>query len=412
MEYKLTKIRNHFPDKSIKDIKTVCQKELVKFSGIIKAGNSIGVCVGSRGVDNIRVIAKEVVDFLKEQGANPFIIPAMGSHGGATAEGQIEILATYGITESSMGVPIKSSMEVVEFPHEKDPNPVFMDKYAYESDGVILVNKIKPHTDFHSRYESGLVKMSVIGLGKAHGAASIHHFGVDGLKDLIPGAAEVVLNTGKILGGLALVEDANDKTMIIQALQGDEFLEKEPPLLEIARENMPELPVDQIDVLIIDRMGKNLSGAGIDTNIIGRIKIYGQPEPLRPEIRSVIVSDLTEESHGNAIGIGLADVITRNLYDKINFETTYINVSTSSFLERGKIPYIAENDQDALQLALRNCGIIEKGKERIIRIKDTLHLSELYVSDMILEDLKNNPRIEKEGQKESIYDNQKTLIPF
>jgi len=411
-EFLLTKIRNHFPDKSIKDIKKACHKELMQFAGIIKENASIGVCVGSRGVDNIQVITKEVVDFVKSRGAQPFIIPAMGSHGGATPEGQIEILTTYGITESSIGAPIKSSMEVVELPNDGDPNPVYLAKTAYESDGLILVNKIKPHTDFHSKYESGLVKMSVIGLGKAPGAASIHHFGVNGLKDLIPKAAEVVLKTGKIMGGLALVEDANDKTMMIQAVLGKDIMDMEPALLEIARDNMPELPSDLIDVLLVDRMGKNLSGAGIDTNIIGRLKIYGQPEPLKPEIRSVVVSDLSDESHGNAIGVGLADVITRKLFNKINFETTYINVSTSSFLERGKIPYIAENDLKALQLALRNCGILEPGKERIIRIKDTLHLSELYVSDVLLEELKSNPHIEQIGQKENIYNEQNTLIPF
>ena len=411
-EFLLTKIRNHFPDKSIKDVKEVCRKELSQFSGIIKENSSIGVCVGSRGVNNIQVIAKEVVDYVKSQGAQPFIIPAMGSHGGATAEGQLEILTTYGITESSMGVPIRSSMEVVELPHDGDPNPVYMAKTAYESDGVILVNKIKPHTDFHSKYESGLVKMSVIGLGKVPGAASIHHFGVDGLKDLIPKAAEVVFKTGKILGGLALVEDANDKTMMIKALLEKDIMDKEPALLDLARENMPELPSDLIDVLLVDRMGKNLSGAGIDTNIIGRLKIYGQPEPDKPNIRSVVVSNLSDESHGNAVGVGLADVITRKLYDKINFETTYINVSTSSFLERGKIPYIAESDQKALQLALRNCGILEPGKERIIRIKDTLHLGELYVSDVLLEELISNPQIEQIGQKVNIYNDQNTLIPF
>jgi len=209
-----------------------------------------------------------------------------------------------------------------------------------------------------------------------------------------------------------LIEDANDKTMMVQVVKAKDLMLKEPELLEIARNNRPELPTDLIDVLIVDRMGKNLSGAGIDTNIIGRLKIYGQIEPSRPKIRSVVVSDLSDESHGNAIGVGLADVVTRRLYDKINFETTYINVSTSSFLERGKIPYIAENDLEALQLALRNCGIIKPGEERIIRIKDTLHLNELYVSDVLLEGLRSNPQIEQTGEKVNIYSSQKTLNPF
>jgi hypothetical protein len=303
-------------------------------------------------------------------------------------------------------------MQVVELSRENNPNPVFMDKYAHESDGVILINKIKPHTDFQSTFESGLVKMSVIGLGKEHGAAAIHHFGVYGLTDLISQTAEVIFRTGKILGGMALIENANDKIMMVKAIEGKNIIAQEPELLEIARANRPALPSGLIDVLLIDRMGKNISGVGIDTNIIGRIKIYGQPEPEKPKIRSIMVSDLTDESHGNAIGIGLADVITRKLYEKINFETTNKNVVTSSFLERGKIPFIAESDYEAMQLALRNCGVVKYGTERIIRIKDTLHLSELYISDVILHELKDNPQIERTGKKTNIFNSQNDLNPF
>jgi uncharacterized protein (DUF362 family) len=411
-EFKLTRIKRHYPDNSLKDVGKTCRDELKKFVGLIKEDSNIAIGVGSRGVDNIQLIAKEVVDFVKSQNANPFIIPAMGSHGGATAEGQIEILNSYGITERNVGAPIRSSMEVVELPNNGVPNPVFMGKDAFESDGVILINKIKPHTDFHSTYESGLVKMSVIGLGKELGAASMHHYGVFGLTNLIPEVAKVIFGTGKILGGIALIENANDKTMLLQAIEGLEFMPIEPGLLDIARSNMPALPVDKIDVLLIDRMGKNLSGAGIDTNIIGRIKIFGQPEPEKPDIRSIVVSDLTEESHGNAIGIGLADVITKRLFDKINFEVTNKNVATSSFLERGKIPIVAENDKSALLLALRNCGLVEEGAERIIRIKDTLHLDELYVSNTVLEELKDDPLIELEPVKTDIFNDLNFYNPF
>jgi hypothetical protein len=254
--------------------------------------------------------------------------------------------------------------------------------------------------------------MAVIGLGKEHGAAAIHYYGVDGLTNLIPLTANIIFGTGKILGGVALIENANDKTMMVQAIEGKDILDQEPALLEIARSNRPEFPVDQIDVLLIDQMGKNISGAGIDTNTIGRIKIYGQKEPVSPKIRSIVVGDLSDESHGNAIGVGLADVITRKLYNKINFQITYKNVSTSSFLERGKIPFIAENDYEALQLALRNCGVLDPGYEKIIRIKDTAHLNELYVSDAIFNEIKNNPQIEQTGQKTNIYDSMKSLIPF
>ena len=411
-EFKLTKIRRHYQDNSLEDVGKACREELLKLKGLIKENTTIALGVGSRGVDNIQLITKEVVDFVKSQNASPIIIPAMGSHGGATAEGQIEILNSYGITESNIGAPIRSSMEVVELPNKGIPNPVYMDKNAFNSDGIILINKIKPHTDFHSTYESGLVKMSVIGLGKELGAASIHHFGVFGLTDLIPEAAKVVFDTGKILGGIALIENANDKTMLIQAIEGDEIMSLEPDLLDISRANMPSLPINKLDVLLIDRMGKNLSGAGIDTNIIGRIRIFGQPEPENPDIRSIVVSDLTEESHGNAIGIGLADVITRNLFDKINFDVTNKNVATSSFLERGKIPIVAQNDQAALLLALRNCGLVEEGAERIVRIKDTLHLDELYVSDVLVNDLIDDPLIEVETRKSDIFNDQNFYNPF
>jgi len=393
-DLKLTKIRHRWTDNAIEDVGKSTRHALETLEGAIKNGSSIAVAVGSRGIDNLEVVVKEVVRFVRKQGGEPFIVPAMGSHGGATAEGQAEVLAGYWITEQSMGAPIRSSMEVIQLPGASLKNRIFMDKKAYESDGIILINKVKPHTDFHATYESGLVKMAVIGLGKESGAEAIHHYGVYGLKELIPDSAKAILATNKILGGVAMVENAYDKTMIIKAIKADKIMDEEPKLLEIARANRPRFPVDDIDVLIIDQMGKNISGVGIDTNIIGRLKIHGQPEPSSPAIRSIIVTDLTDESHGNATGVGLADIITAKLYDKIDYPTTLKNVATSSFLERGKIPLIAKNDEEAMHLALRNCGNADEGKERIIRIKDTLHLDELYVSDAILDDIKDNPQIE------------------
>ncbi len=401
--FTLTKIKQHFPDNSITDAKGGTRKALKQLDGIINKNSSIAIAVGSRGIENLQIVVKEVVDFVKAQGANPFIVPAMGSHGGATAKGQQEVLAGYGITESAIGAPIRSTMEVVELPSTDLSHKIYMDKNAYESEGVILINKIKPHTDFHATYESGLVKMAVIGLGKERGAEAIHHFGVYGLKDLIPVSARRIFAENKIIAGIALIENAHDKTMMIKALKGDEIMEEEPLLLEIARKNRPSFPVNQFEVLIIDQMGKNISGVGMDTNIIGRLKIYNQPEPTSPKIRSIIVNDITDESHGNATGIGLADIISKKLFDKIDFTTTYKNIATSSFLERGKIPIIAENDKDALNLALRNCGNAVPGKERIIRIRDTLHLEELYVSQSILSEIKQNSNIEVLGKDVPIF---------
>ena len=392
--FRLTKIRQHFPEKGLADVKGEVSKELLRLKPLIKPGESIAVAVGSRGIKNIVLIVKEVVEFIRANNANPFIVPAMGSHGNAIAENQAQILADYGISEETTGVPVRSSMEVIELPQGDSPAAVFMDKNAYHSDGVILINRIKPHTDYHGSYESGLVKMTVIGLGKEKQASAIHSYGVYGLAELIPVVAKQILSAGKIIGGLAIVENAFDNTMTVSALRADEFFEKEPSLLKAAKENMPFIPADNIDLLIIDEMGKNLSGVGVDPNIIGRMKIYGQPEPLRPAVKSIIIADITKESHGNAIGVGLADVIPRRLFNKIDFPSTYTNGITSSFYERIKIPVIAETDREAFNIALRGCGYIKKGEEKVVRIKNTLHLEQLYVSDAVLEIIKDSDKIE------------------
>jgi hypothetical protein len=375
-------------------VKGEVSSELFKLKSLIKPGSNIAVAVGSRGIRNLVLIVKEVTDFIKANNANPFIVPAMGSHGNAIAENQAQILADYGISEKATGVPVRSSMDVVELPEGESPANVFMDKNAFNADGIILINRIKPHTDFHGDYESGMVKMTVIGLGKEKQAAAIHSYGVYGLGELIPVVARQILSTGKIIGGVAIVENAFDETMMVSALRADEFFEKEPSLLKIAKENMPFIPADNIDLLIIDEMGKNLSGVGVDPNIIGRMKIYGQPEPERPQVKSIIIADITKESHGNAIGVGLADVIPRRLYNKIDLPSTYTNGITSSFYERIKIPVIAESDREAFDIALRGCGYIKKGEEKIVRIKNTLHLEELYVSDSVLEEIKDSGKIE------------------
>ncbi len=234
-QYQLIKIRNHFPDNSLRDVKEISRQELKKLSGIIKKDASIAIGVGSRGICNLQSVVREVVDFIKSQGAQPFIVPAMGSHGGATAEGQEEILAGYGITENKVGAPIRSSMKTVEISGKEGLHRVYMDKLVYESDGVILINKIKPHTDFHATYESGLVKMSVIGLGKESGAKAIHHYGVHGLTDLIQESARHVFKTGKILAGVAIIENAYDQTMLIKAIPGAEIMQEELTLLNIAQ---------------------------------------------------------------------------------------------------------------------------------------------------------------------------------
>ena len=393
-DYVFSKIKQHFTQNALADVRSEVRKELVKLNGLIASGNEIAVAVGSRGIDHLSVVVQEVASYIKEKGAHPFIVPAMGSHGGATAEGQAKILAGYGITEAAIGAPVRATMDVVEQSRGVGPNPIFMDKLAHESDGVVLINRIKPHTDYHGTYESGLVKMAVIGLGKEKMARAIHRYGVFGLMKLIPPSANEIFSTGKILGGVALVENAYDQTMIVRALATEDILAHEPALLEQARANMPFLPIDDIDVLIIDHMGKDISGVGIDPNIIGRMRIRGQEEPEVPNIKAIVVTDLTHSSHGNATGMGLADVITKRLYDKIDFDITYKNIVTSGFFERGKLPLVAKNDREAFAFALRSCGNLQPLSEKVIRIKNTLQLSEMYISPAVMETLKDDQNIE------------------
>jgi hypothetical protein len=355
---------------------------------------------------------KELIGYVRERGANPFVVPAMGSHGGATAEGQADILKLYGISEDTMGAPVRSSMDVVELPCGDLSFRIFMDRHVHESDGAILINRIKPHTDFHARYESGLMKMALIGLGKLDGARAVHDFGVRGLRELIaPGAAQV-LSTGKILAGVGVVENAFHETLHVEVLRADQIAREEPRLLDLAKRNMPRLPVDTVDVLVVDRMGKDISGVGIDPNITGRIGVPGEPEPPAPRVSAMMVCDLTAQTHGNAIGVGLADVITRRLFAKIDYDATYGNVITSSFLERGKIPVVAENDRAAFEVARRSCGYLPEGRERIVRILDTLHLEEVYVSTAVAEELTDRDGIEVIERGSDMFDGNGELTRF
>jgi len=410
--YNLTKIKQHFKQNSLTDIKKEVRKEIVELAALIKPGASIALAVGSRGIRNLASVITEIAGFIKEKGGSPFIIPAMGSHGGATAAGQSAVLEAYGISEKLTGVPVRSSMEVVELPGIDQPYRLFMDKYGYSSDGIILINRIKPHTDFHGKFESGLIKMAVIGLGKEKQASAIHSFGVYGLSVLIPLLAQKIFSSGKILAGIGLVENAYDETMLVKAIRTEELFEEEPLLLNTARENMPCLPVNNVDLLVIDRMGKDISGVGIDTNIIGRIRISGQTEPASPVITIIAVLDLTDESHGNATGVGLSDVITKKLYDKIDFRAMYTNVVTSSFLERGKVPVVASNGREAFETGLRSCGYLKENEERIIRIKDTLHLDEMYVSQPVLNDIAGNSQIEIVARNVEMFNEEQEFNPF
>jgi len=408
----LVRVRRSLDSACISDVAGSVRAELERTFPAARPGASIAIAVGSRGITDIRVVVAETARFLQSRGARPFIVPAMGSHGGATAAGQAEVIAGYGITEAQVGAPVRSSMEVVRLPPGNLEFPVHMDRLAWESDGVVLVNRVKPHTDYHGFPESGLLKMAVVGLGKRTQALVVHSRGVAGLKEWILPAARHVLASGRILLGLGIVENATDRTCLIRAARPAEIEETERALLAEAAARMPRLPTGNIDVLIVDQLGKDLSGTGMDTNIIGRTRVLGQEEPVWPVIRALVVTDLTDGAHGNAVGLGLADVITQRLLDKMDTAATMENVVTSTFLERGKIPVVAQTDRQAAEIALRCASVAESRIPRVVRIRNTLRLEELYVSQPVLEEIKGSEPVEVLGQEQSVFDGAGSLIPF
>lgn len=407
MEFpRMVKVRQKFEASAVLDIdKTVIEQLQPLLNQRIENGMRIAITAGSRGISNIREIIRATAQFLKSQGADPFIIPAMGSHGGATAEGQIEVLESFGITERFCGVPIMSSMEVVEIGRSEDDVPVYVDKYAWEADAIVIVGRVKLHTDFKSSIaiESGIMKMAAIGMGKHKQALALHSYGITGIRDMMPRVARVIFEKANILCGIAIVEDAFDRTAVIEAIPMDQIEKREPELLRKSASLMPSLPVSDIDVLIVDEIGKNYSGTGMDTNIIGRLRILGVEEPSKPNIKYILASDLSEESHGNALGIGLADLTTRRLFDKIDFQKMNENVITSSFLHRAMIPIVLDNERHGLEVALRSNWGVPSQQTRIVRIPNTLNLENIYVSESILPELEHRDDIDVVGELAQVH---------
>jgi hypothetical protein len=398
------RIRRHTKPPRIADVAAAVRSELDASGVRFAPGSQVAVAVGSRGIINLATIVRETVNWLKERGAEPFIVPAMGSHGGATAEGQAAVLREYGVSEEALGVPVRSSMEVAELPRADLPVPVFFDRRALEADATVVINRVKPHTSFHGPHESGLVKMVAIGLGKHSGAAAIHRLGVAGLRDIMPQVAAQSLRYGNLRLGLAVVENSNDETMLLKAVPAEGIIEIDRELLPVARAAMPSLPASDLDILILDEMGKDVSGLGMDPNIVGRLKIAGQPEPDSPGIKMIIVRALTAKTRGNALGIGLADIITRKLFEAIDLRATYENVLTSTFLERAKIPLIAENDEEALRFAGQGVGVTALSDARIVRVKNTLRLEEAWISEPLHPEVGVLDDVEVKGLVEPVFD--------
>lgn len=402
---RMVAVRQHFDAPVVDDIEGAVAGALAPYLGAIRPGWRVGITAGSRGIANIARILRAAGEAVRAHGGDPFVIPAMGSHGGATAEGQLEVLEGYGITEATTGMPIVSSMEVREVAclgDATDPGPVvYMSETALGADGLLVVGRVKPHTDFRAPVESGLAKIMTIGLGKHRGAQAVHSFGTRGLAHWMPLAAQaMVRRAGTVLAGLAILENAYDQTARLAAVPADEIGGAgEAALLVEAKGLMASLPFDDIDVLVVDEMGKNVSGTGMDTNIIGRMMIRGVPEFARPNVRIIVVRDLTDESHGNGAGIGLADVITARGARKLDLRATYINGLTSGIggVQRVRLPIVMPTDVDAICAGVLTCGRGDPENVRLVRVRNTLEVGTIEVSESLLPDVHANPRLEVVG---------------
>jgi hypothetical protein len=391
------RIRQKVDPPMVADVAAAVRAEIGKLSlvGRFTPGARVAVTGGSRGVANIAIVLRTTCECLKELGTKPFIVPAMGSHGGATAEGQLKVLARYGITPESMEVPILSSMETVEIGRMPWGFPVHVDKHAYEADHIVLVNRIKPHTNFRAHVESGLMKMLVIGLGKHQGAILAHRASVDvGLPRAIPEVARFSLSKLPILFGVGTLENVRHQTAKVEATLPEALEATEARLLQEAWALFGRIPFEFLHLLIVDEMGKEISGTGMDPNVLGRLYFAPNEEPKSPRYIRILVRDLTEKTAGNAVGMGLADFATRRLANKVNFQYTYTNALTGLSPMRSKLPIIFETDQDAIEGALKTIGLTEPPDAKVARIKNTLDLEYLYASDALLAEIRERNDLE------------------
>lgn len=391
---KMVRIRQKYDDKKIMDLKNHIEKEMdeVLIPKEDFTGKSICITAGSRGIPHLDMIIKTVVDKLKEYGANPFIIPSMGSHGGASVEGQMEILEGYGITEESMGVPIKATLDVVQIGELPDKTPVYCDTYAHEADGIVILNKVKPHTDFRGKHESGLAKMMAIGIANHKGASMFHRMGFQSFAERIPEVCEVFLENAKLSFGVGIVQNAYDEISELEIIPTEKFLERDAALLEIAKKKIPNFKNPNIDVLIIDEIGKNISGNGHDPNITGRSNSKGFEDVVN--IQKLFIRSISKESHHNGAGIKGADITTRRCLMDVDFGATWTNVATVNILTGGSIPMYVESDLDAIKICVRTCLGIDYTQAKIVRILNTLSMNEIEVSLPYYETIKDNPEIE------------------
>ena len=389
---KMVPVRQELPRERLDDVAGAVREALAR-SGVgerVRAGQRIAITAGSRGIADIQLVIATLVAELRRLGAEPFVVPAMGSHGGATVEGQRGVLAEYGITEREVGAPVLASMETVVIGQLDDGTPVHLDKHAHDADGIVVVGRVKPHTGFRGDIESGLCKMTAIGLGKQRGAQTVH---ARGLRDSIPDVAQVTLTRANVVLGLALVENAYHQLHTIEPAGPAEFHDTDRQLLIVANGLLPRVPFDELDVLVVGELGKNISGSGMDYNVVGMWRRIGGEK--RPFYKRVVVLDITPESEGNGLGIGIADFTTRRLFAKLDLAKGYMNAMTANAPETVKIPVMLESDREAIEVALHSAN---SRAPRVVWIRNTLALEDLLVSEALLPDVARVPTLSVVGE--------------
>ncbi len=412
---KLLLVRQNFPDRRVADIPGTVRLELqnAEFAGRLKPGSRVAIGAGSRGIANIATIVRAVVDFWKDAGMRPFIIPAMGSHGAATAEGQADVLAHYGIHEAAMGCPVLSSLNVVPLGRTPEGIETFMDRSAFESDGVMLVGRVKWHTDFSGKIESGLYKMMAIGLGKLAGAQRYHTHGHRvGLETVIRSVGRQVLTSGKILGGLAILEDANHNTAHLEAVPVENMERREEELLALTKSWMGKIPVRALDVLIVDEIGKNISGAGMDTKVINRsIQCHYNPWPELARIERIFARDLSSLTYNNGVGLGMADIVTDRLVSRIDWAATHVNSLTASTPSAIRTPIHFATDRECLEKIAATVGRFDQSEVTIGWIRNTMELGLFAFTENLWPELSQNPALEKVGEPQPLeFDQDGNLV--
>lgn len=396
-------VRQRFAAPCIPDVAAamVAALDQLRLSETVRPGMKVAITAGSRGIRDIALILRTAAAKIRALGAEPVIVAAMGSHGGGTPEGQLDVLASLGVTPGAVGCNVCGGVDVIDLGQTAGGLAVFVDQFAAQCDGILVINRVKAHTSFHGPLESGLVKMLVVGLGKPAGAAQFHSLGPRRLSGALAEVGSVILQRLPVLGGIAILENGLEQTADLVAVAPGDMIRHEPELLARSKELLPRLPVKELDLLVVDQMGKNFSGTGMDTNVIGRIGIHGVPDG-DPDIQRIVVLDLSEGSHGNANGMGLADFVTKRFRDRIDFQATYLNTLTATFVQRARLPIVMDSDREAIATALKTLGSPPPQSVRAIRVANTLMLEHLWVSPAVCDEIRMRSDVETLGAAEAI----------